>query len=272
MSVFRGQARDAPASRTLPNGRPVTVDACAALVARGDPDRFAAVMAAPRAARAPLLVLYAWNLEVARAPWASAEPLIAEMRLQWWRDLPESPRRAHEVAGPLHDLIRDRALPVAVMDALVAARGWDIGRAPHADEAALDAYLEATGGGLMWLAARALGAPDGAEAGVRAFGRAAGLAAYLVAVPALEARGRIPLVDGRPAAVAALARRGLGWIADARGLRAGSGTPALLAGWQAAPLLRRAATDPARVAEGRLALPEILRRGRLLAAALTERP
>jgi phytoene/squalene synthetase len=250
----------------------MTVDACAALVARGDPDRFAAVMAAPRAARAPLLVLYAWNLEVARAPWVSAEPMIGEMRLQWWRDVLEGPRRAHEVAGPLHDLIRDHGLPVAVMDALVAARGWDLARAPHADEAALTAYLQATGGGLMWLAARALGAPDAVEGKVRAFGCAAGLASYLVAVPALEARGRIPLVDGRPAGVAALARRGLGWIAEARGLRAGPGAPALLAGWQAAPLLRMAAAAPMRVAEGRLVLPEITRRGRLLAAAMVGLP
>jgi hypothetical protein len=150
----------------------------------------------------------------------------------------------------------------------VAARTWDLARAAHADEAALTAYLDATGGGLMWLAARALGASEAAESRIRAFGRAAGLASYLAAVPALEARGRIPLVDGRPAGVAALARRGLGWIAEARGLRAGPGAPALLAGWQAAPLLRMAASAPARVAEGGLVLPEVTRRGRLLTASI----
>jgi 15-cis-phytoene synthase len=57
----------------------MTVNACAALVQRGDPDRFAAVMAAPVEARARLFVIYAWNLEVARAPWVTSEPLIAEM-------------------------------------------------------------------------------------------------------------------------------------------------------------------------------------------------
>ncbi|MFM2390434.1 MAG: hypothetical protein RLZZ437_1989, partial [Pseudomonadota bacterium] len=99
----------------------MTVDACAAIVQRGDPDRFAAVMAAPRQARAPLLVLYAFNLEVARAPWVAKEPMIAEMRLQWWRDVLEGPRRAHEVAGPLHDLIAEKGLAVDVLDRLVAA-------------------------------------------------------------------------------------------------------------------------------------------------------
>jgi len=164
----------------------VSVEACAELVERGDPDRFRAVMAAPREARAQLFPLYAFNLEVARAPWVTQEPLIAEMRLQWWRDVVENTAsgaaRAHEVAGPLHGLIQDFGLPVLVLDRLITARRWDIHRDPHADAAALDAYLDDTGAGLIWLAARALGAPDGAEAQVRAYGwatAAAGSAAAL---------------------------------------------------------------------------------------------
>ena len=47
----------------------MSVEACAALVARGDPDRFLSAMAAPVAARAVLFPLYAFNLEVAKAPW-----------------------------------------------------------------------------------------------------------------------------------------------------------------------------------------------------------
>ncbi|MDO7568214.1 MAG: squalene/phytoene synthase family protein, partial [Paracoccaceae bacterium] len=81
----------------------MSIDACARLVAKGDPDRFAATMATALPARAPLLVLYAFNIEVARAPWASKESLISHMRLQWWRDLVDqagrSARPAHEVAG-----------------------------------------------------------------------------------------------------------------------------------------------------------------------------
>lgn len=69
----------------------MSIAACAALVARGDPDRFAAIMAAPPAARARLFPLYAFNLEVARAPWVTKEPMIAEMRLQWWRDVLAEP-------------------------------------------------------------------------------------------------------------------------------------------------------------------------------------
>lgn len=252
----------------------MSLDACARLVEKGDPDRFLAVMAAPPAARARLLPLYAFNLEVARAPWVTDQPMIAEMRLQFWRDaLAEDRPRAHEVAGPLWQVVRDSGLDINDLDRLVAARVWDAYREPHDDEAALDAYLQDTAGGLMWTAGRLLGAPPAAEAGLRALGYASGLANYLRAVPVLEQKGRIPLVDGRPEAVTALAERGLASLAAARAARRlfGPGAPAALAAWMAGPLLHQAARDPQRVAEGTLQLSEFTRRGRLLWMAATGR-
>ncbi len=254
----------------------MTIAACAALVERGDPDRFRAVMAAPVAARARLFPLYAFNLEVARAPWVTEEPLIAEMRLQWWRDVVENAAsgaaRAHEVAGPLHEVIRDFQLPVSVLDALIAARRWDIHPEPHADLEALTAYLEATGAGLMWLAAKALGAPDRAEPAVRAYGWAAAAASYLRAVPDLVARGRQPLPEGvapQDIATAGLAR--LAFSRQARTSVPNAAAPALLAGWTAEPVLRLAAADPQRVMAGDLRIPEVRTRGRLLWQAVTGR-
>jgi len=251
----------------------MTLDACAALVERGDPDRFIALMAAPVAARARLLPLYALNLEVARAPWVTKEPMIAEMRLQWWRDVVAEPTpRAHEVAGPLHDLIQSATLPLDVIDRLIAARRWDIYRDPFEDEAAFVAYIDDTAAGLMWLSARALGAPAESEAAVRAYGWAAGLAAFFRAVPGLEERGRIPLVDGRPEAVSSLALKGLVRLQSSQ--KAGAAVPkhvrpALLPGWQTEALLRIAHRDPAAVAENRLQLSEFARRGKLLWQSLT---
>ncbi len=63
------------------------LSACAAIIERADPLRFRASMAAPVAARRVLFPLYAFNIEVARAPWVTQETMIAEMRLQWWRDV-----------------------------------------------------------------------------------------------------------------------------------------------------------------------------------------
>lgn len=253
----------------------MSLDACAALVERGDPDRFLAVMAAPAQARADLLPLFAFNLEVARAPWVTKEPMIAEMRLQWWRDiLAEPARRAHEVAGPLHDLIQRRGLPAKVLDEMVEARRWDIYKDPFADAAAFDTYLDQTAGSLMWLSAVALGAPTSAEGAVRDYGWASGLANFLRAVPELEERGRIPLVDGRAEAVRGLARQGLDRLAKARQRASAvpaSVRPALLPGWQAQGLLKQAVADPMAVAEGRLQLSEFARRGGLLWQSLTGR-
>ena len=64
----------------------MSIQACANLVARADPDRFAAAMSARLQARKKLFPIYAVAAEVARAPWMTKEPVIAEMRLQWWRD------------------------------------------------------------------------------------------------------------------------------------------------------------------------------------------
>jgi phytoene/squalene synthetase len=246
---------------------------CAALLERGDPDRFAALRAAGPASRPALAVLWAFNLELARAPWAATEPMIAEMRLQWWADVVAEPApRAHEVAGPLQALIAARGLPVAQLQGMAEARRWDVWRDPFADRAAFDAYLGQTAGALADLSVMALGGAGGQAA--RDYGWAAGLAAFLRAVPGLEARGRVPLVDGRGSAVRALAEEGLARLAAARAARASiapQARDALLPGWQTAGLLAQAARDPAAVAEGRLALSEFRRRGGLVWQALSGR-
>ncbi len=245
--------------------RDADIAACAAIVERGDPDRFLAVMAAPSSARPALLTLYAFNLEIARAPWVTKEPLIAGMRLQFWRDVVSGagaePPRAHEVAGPIADLITSRSLPKPMFQQMIDAREQDLERAPFADLSALWVYLEATSGNLMALSVRALG--GAADAPARAIGSAQGLANYLLAIPALEAAGRLPLPDGRPDTVADLARDGLDRLARA-GRVAGQGRAALLAAWQTKAILKQAAADPAAVAEGRLEQSEFRRRGILL--------
>lgn len=259
----------------------IDIDACAAQVARADPDRFAAAMTAPVAARPGLFVLYAFNLEVARAPWVTSEAMLAEMRVQWWVDaLAEiwagAPPRRHEVVTPLAALIRARALPRAPFDALIEARRADIARIPPPDLAAVGTYLDATSGGLAALAGAALGADPAGQAAARLAGQAAGAANLLRAVPELLAAGVDPLPGGevvRAAAVRDLANWGLDALARGRGARRdlGPARPAALVAWMAAPVLARAAADPAAAIDGRLEMSEFQRRGRLLIASQTGR-
>lgn len=240
------------------------INACAALVEKGDPDRFLAAMAAPVAARAALFPLYAFNLELARAPWVTREPMIAQMRLQFWREVVDlEEMKAHEVASPLQALIR-AGLPAAPLHAMIDAREAEIGTAqPFDGEAALWAYLDGTGGALMRAAVLALGGPDSPAAGD--LGAAQGLANYLLALPALDAAGRRGLPEG--AAVAALAETGLDRIGRAtralRGLPAPA-RPALWAAWRTGAVLRRARARPALAQGGGLAEAEILRRAGLI--------
>lgn len=264
-------------SRQLPSNVEFDDDirACAALVHRADPDRFMAAMAAPVAARAVLFPIYALNAEVARAPWVTQESMIAEMRLQWWRDalreIAEGPTvRRHEVVTPLSRVLS--AHLAALLDEYVAVRRWDIYRDPFEDEAHFDAYINHSAGTLTVASAQALGTAD--ESVLRDFGYAMGIANWLRAIPALEARGRIPLLDGTHDGVRALARHALDRLAKARAARdtvSAQAQPALYAGWQAEWVLRTALRQPDRVAQGALAQGEIRRRFTLMKTAATGR-
>ncbi|KEJ89541.1 phytoene/squalene synthase family protein [Sulfitobacter donghicola] len=234
------------------------LNACAKIVERGDPLRFRTAMMAPVAQRGALFALYAFNVEVSRAPWVTSEPMIAEMRLQWWRDVLEeiaegSPVRRHEVATPLAQAISpDQAKQ---LDDLVAARRWDVYRDPFEDAADLTRYITQTAGNLMQVSANLLGQAD--DVPLRDAGFAAGIGAWLRAIPALEEAGRIPLLDGTPQGVATLAQEGLGGLIKARKSRSAvsrSCTPALLQATAAEPALRHAIAQPQSVVEG--ALPE----------------
>mgnify|MGYP002622401149 CR=1 FL=1 len=243
----------------------MSLQACADIVAKGDPDRYRAAMAAPVAARRVLFPLYAFNVEVARAPWVGSEPMIGEMRLQWWRDVLEEiagggPVRRHEVATPLAEVLDGTG--AAALDGLVSVRRWDLYREPFEDDAHFERYLGA-GGILMWTAARLLGAEAQAADRVTALSQGAALARFFQAVPELEARGRVPLVDGRPEAVRRLAEGALDRMPGQREVRAilpRMAQAATIEAWQARPVLRRVARDPARVVEGRLGLSEFRKR------------
>jgi len=247
--------------------------ACADLVRRGDPARFQATMAAPVAARVVLFPIYAFNLEVARAPWVTQEPMIAEMRLQWWRDTLEQIRsgggaRRHEVVTPLARVLD--ADMTDLLDALIAARRWDTERAPFDSDADFTGYIAATSGNLMRVAARALGPAQ--DDVVQDAGFALGIANWFRAIPALEAAGCRPLPDGRPEAVRDWAREGLRCLARARAHRtrvSPAAMPAMLPLWEAGHALRAAARDPRRVGQGALAPAPVHSRAILLARALS---
>ena len=169
----------------------------------------------------------------------------------------------HYVSTPLARLVNHEA--AQVIDAMAEARRWDIYRDPFEDEAAFDAYIDATAGGLMWMVAASLGEAE--ERVVRDYAYAAGLAAYLRAIPELEAQKRVPLLDGTTAGIVRLAERGLDRLAAARQDRrtiSAAASAALLPGWQAEVLLKQVRAEPERVGAGALGVSEFCRRVSLM--------
>jgi 15-cis-phytoene synthase len=257
----------------------MSIDACAEKTRLGDPDRFLSALTAPPELRGRLMVLYAFNLEIARAPFVSNEPLIGEMRLQFWADViadmvAGKPPRAHEVAGPLAELVQSAELPCDVLARMVQARRFDVFKEAHETQEALVDYIAETAGNLMWMAALALGASEQCEAVVRQFALGCGIAALLQANRKLTDLGRLPLVDSSPAGISGLAQQGLQEIRLARRQRRvipAQSCAALLAGWQVDGLLRLAHRNPDLVIRGQLELPEISRRGRLLFRTMSGR-
>jgi len=223
------------------------VIACAKLVERGDPLRFRAVMAAPSDLRPALFTLFAFNLEVARAPWVTKEAMIAEMRLQWWHDaLGEIANgnvvRRHEVVTPLaYYITPDQA---RMLQDLVDARRWDIYADPFADKEAFDRYLLNTSGNLYAVAASVLGPCDVDIA--KRLGAAFGFAQFMQAIPALQNAGKRPLDDGRSETLATRAAE----VQRVLPLRRQITKPsqwALLSGYQAEWTIKQVIKTPERV-------------------------
>jgi phytoene synthase len=252
---------------------------CGAEVHRHDPDRFLTALYAPPSARESLLTLYAFNLEIAKIREQVSEPMLGEIRLQWWREAIEEAYaggavRRHAVAEPLAAVIRDRGLTRVHFDRLIDARAVDLDDTPPPTAQALTDYAEATSASLVWLVLEALGAE---AAGVgRHVGIAWALVGLLRAMPHHLRQGRVYLpedlaaefaVDRRAlremkpspalaAAVRALADRARGHLRDARAQRRDvpkAALPALLPAVLADGHLRRLARAGYDVFDARLA-------------------
>ena len=101
---------------------PARLSPAGSLVRRADPDRFLTALFAPAAKREALFTLYAFNVETARARDVTTQPMMALIRLQWWREVVEGARKSHEIATPLSALLEAGALDPADLLAVLDAR------------------------------------------------------------------------------------------------------------------------------------------------------
>jgi phytoene synthase len=152
-------------------------------VRRGDPDRWlASRFVGDPAARADLIVLYAFDLELARAQRVASTPLTAEIRLAWWAEavaeiFAGGPVRAHPLVQSLADVIGRRDLDRTPLDAMIDARREAM-FADAMDEAAAVAWADDVAGSAALLAGHRLD-PGADDAPLRLAGRAFGVALLL---------------------------------------------------------------------------------------------
>jgi len=168
--------------------------ACEAAVRGHDPDRYFSALFAPEAKRRHLFALYALNHELAHVAEAVREPMMGEIRLQWWREGLEGARkgepRSHDVLKALAETFKAHDLPQRLFDEMIDARAADFSGAPFAHDRERDLYLDATSGNLMRLAARLLGAGAGLDTLAHNAGLAYGLAGLLRSEAHHTARGK----------------------------------------------------------------------------------
>ncbi len=153
----------------------------AARVRRQDPDRYLTTLFAPAGRRPALFALIAFNYEIARIREAVTQPLLGQVRLQWWREalaqIHAGSPPAHEVARALAAAVTEAGLDRERLERMLDAREVDLAPKPPARIEDLLSYASESSGTLVELMLQALGV--GGEA-VEQAGRSVGTAYALV--------------------------------------------------------------------------------------------
>ena len=272
---------------------------CAAEVRRLDRERYLAALFAPGRRRDALFALYAFNLETAKTAEVVSEPLLGEIRLQWWREaidgLYDGSVREHPVLAALAEAIGTRGLARSRFHAILDGRAADLRDRPFDDLDALEEYVVETAVPLVELACQALGAEDEETMRLaREAGLGLGLAGVLRAIPfhARQRRLYVPLsllTDAGIAPAALFDRAPPKSFAEAVkpiAARARAHIAALRKGRREIPVAARAAFLPLSMSEAYLrrlarnghdafdpglAFPPLAVQGRVAWAALTRR-
>ncbi|WP_417463700.1 phytoene/squalene synthase family protein [Kordiimonas sp.] len=134
----------------MQNGQTNT-EYCRAMVREDDIERYYSALFAPSQHQADLWALYAFNQEVAKTRESVSEPMIGEIRLQWWREALEGIRagtpREHPVVQALADIDNIKQISPNLQE-VIDGRAQDLYGEGDASFDALKTYAEQTGGAL----------------------------------------------------------------------------------------------------------------------------
>jgi phytoene/squalene synthetase len=189
-----------PSKNTMTNPPPGdSAQQCREMAHANERDRWLGTQLAPAHLRGHLAALLAYYGEVARTRAVVSEPMLGQIRLQWWREAVEKAAtgtpRAHPVAEALVPLLATGRVTVEALTALADAREADLDDDGFARRDDFFAYLDATSGALNLLMLDVLGEGRDAAAreAARRIGRAYGLIGHLRAAAVIASRGRVVL-------------------------------------------------------------------------------
>ena len=133
---------------------------------KADPDRFRAALMADDQGRRDLLILYAFHYELSKVPDVTSEPMLGQIRYEWWREAIDEiyagrSVRRHEISTPLAEMLRRTDVPRFWVDRLIDGRARDLDPQPFTDIEKARDYARQTSGQLLQIAVKLLGGtPD----------------------------------------------------------------------------------------------------------------
>lgn len=154
-----------------------------------DYDRWLCSLFTDAERREALFALISFNIELSRIRETVSEPMLGDIRLQWWREAISSLENAmikrHPVVDALHLVHHQKPLDFTLMQAMIDTRARDLDPTPMETDTDLIAYAEGTGGALQQMIARMLGAEAGSpvDEAAKHAGRAFALTGILRAIP-----------------------------------------------------------------------------------------
>jgi len=132
-------------------------------------DRYVAALLLPRKHREALIVLAAFGAELQRIPNIASEPMMAAIRMQWWRDelsaaaanngagQQEVRRTGHQLCDALVETAGSYNLPFGLLQGMIDAAETELDPTPFSDTAETRQVLIKFEGAMFELAGRILG-------------------------------------------------------------------------------------------------------------------
>ena len=133
---------------------------------KADPDRYRAALMSAAQGRDDLLILYAFHYELSKVPDVTSEPMLGQIRYEWWREAIDEiyagrEVRRHEISTPLAEMLRRTEVPRFWIDSLIDGRARDLDPQAFTDMDDARDYARQTSGQLMQIAVKVMGGtPD----------------------------------------------------------------------------------------------------------------